>query len=1172
MSVPSTEIEDLFFAASERRNLAERAAYLDEVCGQGTDIRRRIDVLLAAEPKVSQFLESPAVTAPIESGPEASIDSPGTVIGPYTLLEPIGEGGMGVVYLAEQTQPVRRNVALKIIKLGMDTRQVIARFEAERQALAVMDHPNIARVIDGGTTPSGRSYFVMDLVPGAPITEFCDRERLSIPHRLDLFILVCHAVQHAHQKGIIHRDLKPSNILVSLQDPGEPGVPRIIDFGIAKVIGQSQIEKTLCNCSAQLIGTPRYMSPEQADPGALDIDTRSDIYSLGVLLYELLTGSTPCDELTLRQAPLDEFRRIIREHVPARPSTRLSSLGAGLGTVSEERGADARELVNSVRGELDWIVMKCLEKDRTRRYETASGLARDLMRYLADQPVEACPPSLGYRFAKYSRRNRAVLATAAAVSVALVAGTTISTWQAIRAAAAEKRMAAALFVAEQHRLKAERHLYGFSLRQVQQTIEQRQVERAQERLFSLRGELGEPDTSDFAWQYLSHLALREISPVAKHLATVRPMTLSPDRRLLASGDDEGTILLTDLASGQTRLPLIGHSAPVMSLACSPDGKLLASIAKCSGSLDRHEVAIWDLATSRQIAKVEPFVSPFIGGLTFSSSGRRMLITFNEFAGAPFTVQLFDLASRPAHPVLIRSVQLQPYSIATDQDSVVAQPFDRPLTTFDAETLEARWSVPDRDGLLGWPVLSADGRRVSSDDGHSVVIWDTASGREVRRIPLATPTPEIARRVLSDDGRKLLIQYKPTRLSVFDLAGDPSITPCDLLLEKPEQYDLQHASFSPDGSKLAVITRGIPSDVRLVTVWESATGRLVATYPGQPHASSQILFAFGGESVILNGDNGVKRWWFERSRNDSPQRLSGHLDEAWSAAFSPDGCILATGSDDTEADETIKLWDAATGRLLKGWRADPGTVAALAFSPDGRTLASATLSPSENVRLWEAATGRLVATLQGHTDQVRSVAFSPGGSRLASAGSDRTIRLWDAATGNPLATCPGHLDQVRSVAFSPDGRTLASASNDRTVRLWDVATGRERRVCRGLKKCAAVAFAPDGSILGSADEGGDITLWNPVTGESRTPIHGDLEQLFTLTFSPDGRTLAAAGSSRVIRIWDVVTGQELLTLPGHAAQINAVAFSPDGRTLASCSHDGAVKLWRSEEQRATPRNP
>jgi non-specific serine/threonine protein kinase/serine/threonine-protein kinase len=342
---------------------------------------------------------------------------------------------MGTVYMAEQIAPVRRKVALKIIKPGMDSRQILARFEAERQALAMMDHPNIAKVHDGGTTDSGRPYFVMELVRGLPITEYCDQEQLSIPERLELFVLVCRAVQHAHQKGVIHRDLKPSNVLVTVIDGA--AVPKVIDFGVAKATGQALTEKTLFTGFAQLVGTPLYMSPEQAQLSGVDVDTRSDIYSLGVLLYELLTGTTPFDSETLKRAALDELRRIIREEEPPKPSTRISTLESTATPISTNRSSDLRSLGKMMRGELDWIVMKTLEKDRDRRYETANALAADLNRHLNHEPVEAGPPSGWYRLRKAARRNRTALVTAALMASTLVAGTAMSAWQAIRAMQAE---------------------------------------------------------------------------------------------------------------------------------------------------------------------------------------------------------------------------------------------------------------------------------------------------------------------------------------------------------------------------------------------------------------------------------------------------------------------------------------------------------------------------------------------------------------------------------------------------------------------------------------------------------------------------------------------------------------------------------------------------------------
>jgi serine/threonine protein kinase len=440
MNDVKADAKAIFLQALECQAPEQMHRLLDDACNGDTALRARAEELLRAHREAGNFLGgSRPLDATLDAPPG---EGPGTVIGPYKLLEQIGEGGMGLVFMAEQTRPVRRRVALKVLKPGMDTRQVVARFEAERQALALMDHPNIARIHDGGTTESGRPYFVMELVRGVPITEFCDQRRLTTRQRLELFATVCQAVQHAHQKGVIHRDLKPSNVLVTLHDT--VAVPKVIDFGIAKATSQPLTERTLFTQFAQMIGTPLYMSPEQAEMNGLDVDTRSDVYALGVLLYELLTGTTPFTGETLKKAGLDEMRRIIREEEPPMPSQRLSTLEAkACSTVSERRGVDGRRLRQLLRSELDWIVMKALEKDRDRRYESASALASDVQRYLNDDTVEACPPSAGYRLRKYWRRNRRALVVAGVFATVLVAAMAISIWQAVNARIAQRRAEAA---------------------------------------------------------------------------------------------------------------------------------------------------------------------------------------------------------------------------------------------------------------------------------------------------------------------------------------------------------------------------------------------------------------------------------------------------------------------------------------------------------------------------------------------------------------------------------------------------------------------------------------------------------------------------------------------------------------------------------------------------------
>ena len=439
----NSQANSVFLNALEIKNAEQRRSYLASACAADEPLRRDVEALLQAHAEAGSFFDPPTdqtdastVTPAVTTEATAGIEKAGSLIaGRYKLLQQIGEGGMGTVWMAEQSEPVKRMVALKVIKAGMDSAQVVSRFEAERQALALMDHPNIARVLDAGSTATGRPYFVMELVKGVSITKFCDERRLSPRDRLALFIPVCQAVQHAHQKGIIHRDLKPSNVLIALYD-GKP-VPKVIDFGVAKATREKLTERTLFTGFGVILGTLEYMSPEQAELNQLDIDTRSDIYSLGVLLYELLTGSTPLERHRLKQGAFLEILRLIREEEPPRPSNRLSS-SESLVSLSEQRGLSPASLSRLLRGELDWIIMKALEKDRKHRYETAAGLAEDIDRYLRDEPVHAGPPTRSYQWRKFVKRNRATVLAAVLILLVLLGGVTGTTTAMVRAWDAER--------------------------------------------------------------------------------------------------------------------------------------------------------------------------------------------------------------------------------------------------------------------------------------------------------------------------------------------------------------------------------------------------------------------------------------------------------------------------------------------------------------------------------------------------------------------------------------------------------------------------------------------------------------------------------------------------------------------------------------------------------------
>ncbi|MGC9943674.1 MAG: serine/threonine-protein kinase, partial [Verrucomicrobiota bacterium] len=809
MSDANQSLEELLFqAASEKLTPGERAAFLDEACRNNPALRARLETLLECYFGASGFLREQPAPVPGNKGP-------GDRIGRYKLREKIGEGGCGVVYVAEQEEPVRRKVALKVIKLGMDTRSVVARFEAERQALALMDHPSIARVLDAGATETGRPYFVMELVRGIKITNYCDQNHLSTVQRLGLFIQVCQAVQHAHQKGIIHRDLKPSNILVTVDEPGAQGVPKVIDFGIAKATQGKLTDQTLYTAFEQFLGTPAYMSPEQAMMTNLDIDTRSDIYSLGVLLYELLTGKTPFEPQELLAAGFDEMRRTICVKEPARPSTRLSTLLAGeLASTAKAHQAEAPKLIHQVKGDLDWIVMKCLEKDRKRRYETANGLAADLQRHLENEPVAARKPTMAYRLQKAWRRHSVAFAATAVVTAALVLGIGVSIWQAIaasRARDAEREQRVAAQVAQQAekqaRQRADHLLYDSDMNLAQQAIKANNLGWARELLDRHRPKLGETDQRGWEWRYLWQLT-RSSALVTLTNRPVRgsSVSMSPDGKRLAVGWYDGRVDLWDVPGRRLVRALTDHEdvspghvafSPVRDLLAATSGSNTVTLYDLDSG---HESIIWREPDERQWDDIDRKNSPDafkrypnlaigtngigVHDLSFSQDGSKLVLyaTSADTQNPRDAVWVVDVSSNRVeccHPTDAANSEFHGAArLSPDNQRLYLSRYDYWTTPnsysiqcLDLTTGREIWQTEHLadDGLTALAV-SPDGRTLASDSGFadpSIRVWDATTGRLVKE--LEGHTSWISKLVFTQDGNQLVSAAADQTIRFWDTA-------------------------------------------------------------------------------------------------------------------------------------------------------------------------------------------------------------------------------------------------------------------------------------------------------------------------------------------------------------------------------------------------------------------
>jgi WD40 repeat protein len=1086
-------------------------------------------------------------------------------LGDFQIVRELGRGGMGIVYEAVQ-RSLGRRVALKVLRasVALDPRR-LRRFEVEAQAAASLRHPHIVPVFATGSE-HGMAYYAMQYVKCRDLRRIIDellRDDSSLARRVEgcriaprkplfdqgssferdvarLGRQAAMALEHAHANEVLHRDVKPSNLLID-----EKGHLWITDFGVARIRGGLDLTET-----GEALGTPRYMSPEQALGHRTPLDGRTDVYSLGATLYEMLTLTAPFSG----DDRLDLLRRIAHEE-PIPP----------------------RKIDPRVPIALETIVLKAMAKLPADRYATAAEMADDLGRFLDDQPIRAHRPSLLDRTGMWARRHRKLMAALVAsgllLAIALAAGGfQYAVWLRRYGAVLENEVTRAnrnADLANRHRRLADRQLHAAQLRLASAALEKGQLERAQDILHDEVMNPGEDDPRDFAWHVLWERATRQIVPLYGHERDVTALAMSPDGRTLASGDKMGMVRLWDVRSGSAVCESKGHALPISRLVFSPDGSLIASAADAD-SHSQSEVFLWETATGRALARISGLDNCIAAVPVFlrDEPALRLHTSWREsFDGewresAIREIRTYDLSHGPSRLVL-RSIWRSPDDpYLTDAGQIVTFPCT-PLgapdrwTTKDADTRHFEWAFDSaRKGNRKCIACSPDGRVIAAAIGDDTVCCrESSTGRELLRYTSKSPLLRLA---LSTDGGTLVAACESGAIELRSLATGRRVAL--VKTEVRRQNPSLHLAFSPNGAKLATTDWAVPGGATPVTIWDVNSGKCLGQYPGHRDRTDDLLFTAGGRWLAIAAGPTIRCWLLEGEKE--PPALAGHKDEAWAVAFALDGDLLASGSDDDDF-ETIKLWDPKCGRMIRGWFGGPGTTAALAFSPDGRILASAHLVLEDNVRLWDVASGKLLATLKGHTARARTLAFHPHGKLLASAGSDKSIRLWDVEKRSRRRTLHGHTGTIHQLVFAPDGRQLASAASDGTVRLWDVAGGRILRTLAGPEKFTSVAFSPDGRTLAGADEDGSITLWDAATGAQRDLLRDEVRVLRALAFSPDSRILASAGESGPIRLWDVLTAQELHSLPEYCGHIHSLAFAPDGSSLACSTHDGAIRICRTD---------
>jgi WD40 repeat protein/serine/threonine protein kinase len=1119
--------DDEIFGAALDRPPEEREAFLEHACAD-TAQRERLRELLALHGDAGGFLRGPAVAR----DPVAPAEQPGDKINHYKLVQRIGEGGVGVVWMAQQEQPLRRLVALKIIKLGMETQAVVARFAAERQALALMDHPNIAKVFDAGVTASGRPYFVMELVRGVRITSYCDEHQLTTPERLTLFGTVCEAVQHAHQKGIIHRDLKPSNILVT--ENGGTAVPKVIDFGIAKATQGRLGEHTVFTAFEQFIGTPAYMSPEQADMSSLDVDTRSDIYSLGVLLFELLTGRTPFDTKTMMEGGYRDLSRRIREVDPERPSQRLATLEAEVrATVAKARRTAPAQLAVEVRGDLDWIVMRCLEKDRARRYESASALALDIQRHLRDQPILARPPSVIYLGQKLFRRHRAAMLAAVASVAVLIFGGTFSAWQAVRATRAEREQTRLRSVEKDllHRAEEKEHLarnraYAADMNLSQQALANDNLGLAISLLDRYRPSGGETDLRGWEWRYLWQATRSEAAGMlTRKPHAISSLSVSADQNWLAIGAAEGGDLSVFNLRTRQEIRLQAGTGPVRALFSPTEPVLAIALIEGRDAEAQSRVRLWSAATREVTAEWSA-----AGPLSFSADGRTLVTGAARQRGALLRWKMPSGESLGALPVNAGGL-----SVMSEDLRLVAQEGSRngraTVQVTDASDGRERWNFDLPDENVTALTFSPDGRWLAAAAGNTVPlikIWDLTTG-ELHATLLGHRT-YITALVFFPDGRTLASASTDQTLRLWDLE------------RKVVRRVLR-------GHELEVRTLALLADQTLVSgakdgavlLWDTAVPE--ARRRQRIDGVSTWAFAPGGHDVVMMDAEGIVTVRRAPGYERAEEKLRvGRVDSGFGPPRGNPGLAVGGGR--------------GPGRLST--RAFFATdVPLLAISGDDGI-----------VRVYDWQAGRLVREFQTGGAEVAIVGFSPSGTKLVLAYEDESadrmrIYTWDVKGTSPTRSWPLALINAARYVLSLDGGQIVARAFDGSQSVLDLTTGAERTILAVASATGAPSFSPDNRWLALPSSLGWVKIWDLVRNQPQAELTGFVLGVHSAAFSPDNRRLiASSGGAEAIRVWDCDGFEPLLNLSAEGSRFSGSAFSRDGTTIGARNAVGQLHLWHA----------